>query len=405
MQEYIILRDANVEERKVFIRELGRYSGATATIPNSELESRTLIPEPVITKKKLDGQDLREAISDPDVIGVAKVMPTKLMEPVQGKTIKSKNNVAWGIAAVGASLSPYTGQGIIPCVLDTGIDNNHPAFTGVELVQKDFSASGNGDVNGHGTHCAGTIFGRDVNGTRIGVARGIDKAYIGKVLGDNGSGTTTMLYEGMKWADTMEANIISISLGFDVPGWVESMVNQGYPADLAASIGLEDFIRNGRLFDSFMDMLRAKSAFGGGTLVVGASGNESKRDINEDYEVGVAMPSAALGVISVGAVQPSNNGYVVANFSNTNPTVTAPGVGVLSAQANTSGLVSLSGTSMATPHVAGLAALWWQKMNETAIPNKLTAVRARLIATARPDVFASTVDVNDRGAGLAYSPE
>ena len=84
---------------------------------------------------------------------------------------------------MGADTSSCTGNGIVVAVLDTGIDASHPAFAGVEVIQKDFTGEGDGDQHGHGTHCAGTIFGRNVNGTRIGVAMGVKKALIGKVLG------------------------------------------------------------------------------------------------------------------------------------------------------------------------------------------------------------------------------
>jgi subtilisin family serine protease len=81
---------------------------------------------------------------------------------------------------VGADTSPFSGDGIVVAVLDTGIDASHPAFEGVDIVQKDFTGEGVGDQHGHGTHCAGTIFGRTSEGTRIGVAPGVKKALIGK---------------------------------------------------------------------------------------------------------------------------------------------------------------------------------------------------------------------------------
>ena len=68
-----------------------------------------------------------------------------------------------------------TGNGIVVAVLDTGIDKNHPAFSGAQIIEKDFSGEGNGDQHGHGTHCAGTILGRTTGGKRIGVAPGVPK--------------------------------------------------------------------------------------------------------------------------------------------------------------------------------------------------------------------------------------
>jgi len=60
---------------------------------------------------------------------------------------------------MGADSSPFTGDGIVVAVLDTGIDASHPALSGVEIVEYDVMGDSNGDQNGHGTHCAGTIFG------------------------------------------------------------------------------------------------------------------------------------------------------------------------------------------------------------------------------------------------------
>ena len=122
-------------------------------------------------------------------------MATRLIRPTQGTSTAPANGDAWGIASVRADRSPYSGRGVTVAVLDTGIDTSHPAFAGVDILEQDFTGEGNGDVDGHGTHCAGTIFGRDVSGQRIGVARGISRALIGKVLGQNG-GDSQMIFEG-----------------------------------------------------------------------------------------------------------------------------------------------------------------------------------------------------------------
>ena len=92
-------------------------------------------------------------------------------------------------------------------MLDTGIDTEHPAFGGVDLVQKDFTGLGNGDRDGHGTHFAGTFFGRDIDGVRIGVARGVQTALIGKVLGPEG-GDTNMLARAIHWAHEGGARLL-----------------------------------------------------------------------------------------------------------------------------------------------------------------------------------------------------
>jgi subtilisin family serine protease len=270
-------------------------------------------------------------------------------------------------------------------------------------VQRDFSGDGDGDRQGHGTHCAGTIFGRDVNGVRIGVARGVDRALIGKVLGDTGGGDSEMIFRGMQWALTERADIISMSLGFDFPGMVAEQVAGGWPAELATSNALEAYRGNLRMFDAIMQLTRARSGLGAGAIVVAAAGNESRREDDPEWRIAASLPAAAEDVISVAAIGRDGAAYAVAGFSNTMPTLSAPGVDVLSAQAG-GGLVALSGTSMACPHVAGVAALWWEALTETRI-GLPALVKAKLLSDARSSVFGSASgDDSDIGFGLVTAP-
>jgi subtilisin family serine protease len=346
-------------------------------------------------------RDVAETRRDPQVVGVALTMPVRLVEPFAVEAAATEGT--WGIGAVGADRSPFTGPGVTVAVLDTGIDAAHPAFAGVELVARDFSGSGDGDRNGHGTHCAGTIFGRDVEGQRIGVARGVGRALIGKVLADDGRGGTDMIFGALTWAIQNDADVISMSLGLDFPGMVASLVEDGLPADLATSIALEGYRGNLRLFDALMQTIRARAAFGDEIVVVAAAGNESRRRESLDYEIAAGLPAAAEGVVSVGAAEPGDGGFRIAAFSNTLPIVTAPGVNILSARVG-GGLRALSGTSMACPHVAGVVALLWEELRGASVPQAARNVIARLLAGARADVFASGVDVGDRGNGMVTAP-
>jgi subtilisin family serine protease len=396
-QPYTILRDMTRSRTR---EPVGGAGGGTGP---------ALPAEPRIERASLAKRQVRDIARDPEVRAVAPVMPTSLVRPVAdgpgaghaGDEVV--DGTTWGVAAVGADASARTGADVVVAVLDTGIDSAHPAFVGVDLVQQDFSGSGDGDRQGHGTHVAGTVLGRDVDGVRIGVAPGVTQARIGKVLGDDGSGDSDMLFRGIQWAVGQGAQVISMSLGFDFPGLVAYLVEKGWPVDLATSRALEAYRGNLRMFDALMAMIASQEAFTGGTLVVAASGNESRRQENPDHEIGVSLPAAAERVISCGALGQGAEGLVVAPFSNTFPQVAAPGVGVVSARAG-GGLVALNGTSMATPHAAGIAALWWQDVLESPLPSTATTVTARMLAHASVTDLAADVDVADRGVGLVRAP-
>ncbi|MBB5790195.1 S8 family peptidase [Jiangella mangrovi] len=399
-----------MEHTYTILRDMSR---ATSREPfgggGFELEGMEMPGEPRIDVLPLDKGDVRDVARDPEVRAVAPVMPTTLIGPVSdGDTgmpaaTPAAAGPTWGVTAVGADTSTRTGAGVTVSILDTGIDATHPAFQGVTITERDFTGSGNGDKQGHGTHVAGTVFGRDVNGVRIGVAPGVTTALIGKVLGDDGSGSSDMLFQGIQWADQNGAKIISMSLGFDFPGLVKRLVDQGWPVELATSAALEAYRANLRMFDALMQLLQSRAAFSGGTLVVAAAGNESERGVDPDFEIGVSLPAAAEGVVSVGALAESAAGLSVAPFSNTFPQISAPGVAIESARAG-GGLRSLNGTSMATPHVAGVAALWWEEVTASPLPAVATTVLSRLLANADVTALAANVDVADRGVGLSKAP-
>jgi subtilisin family serine protease len=395
---YTVLRDLTPRSRDPFDEGFGPRG-----VDDAPAEVR-------IDNVELTKNEVLDLTRSDDVTAIAPVMPTALVRPVSDEEARASaddpapGGVAWGITAVGADTSRWTGDGVTVAVLDTGIDSAHPAFVGVELVEEDFSGSGSGDRQGHGSHCAGTVFGRDVDGTRIGVARGVTKALIGKVLSDDGTGDSDMLFRGMQWAVQQGARVISMSLGFDFPGLVERLTKDGWPTDLATSRALEAYRANLRMFDAIMRMIAAQEEFTGGAVVVAASGNESKRAENPDHEIGVSIPAAADDVLSTGALGRSPGGFVVAPFSNTFPRQSGPGVDVLSADAG-GRLVSLNGTSMATPHAAGVAALWWQEVAESQLPTQATTVAARMLANADISGLAPDVDVADRGVGMVRAPQ
>jgi subtilisin family serine protease len=313
-------------------------------------------------------------------------------------------SVSWGVKAVGAVDCPFDGTGVTVAVLDTGIDRTHPAFKGIDILEKDFTGEGDGDRHGHGTHCAGTICGRDVGKTRIGMARGVTRLLVGKVLGDKGGGGTDAIVDAMMWAIQEGAHVISMSLGMDFPGYQKDLVARKWPAEVATSMALEGYRQNVRLFDRIAELIADGDFLGRRALIVAATGNESRRDLSSSYTIAKAPPAAADGFLSVGAVQPTGNAekpYKVAPFSNTKADVAAPGVDIWSARVG-GGLRPLSGTSMATPHVAGVAALWAHKLlgendGDLVIGDVLDHVRSH--ARLTPGLSR-----DDAGKGLVQAP-
>ena len=367
--------------------------------------TKSLDAEVKVHDAELSQRELLDTKRNPAVRDVSLIMPIRLLAPVvRGPAAEgAKPASSWGVQAIGADRSDLDGSDVVVAVLDTGIDEKHPAFAGVNIVQEDFGGSGNGDVDGHGTHCAGTIFGKDVDDTRIGIARNIKQALIGKVFKDGGGGDSLAVYRAMQWAADKGANVISMSLGYDFPGMVRDLEQEGYPVELATSIALEHFKDNLRMFDSVMNVLEAGRAFGRGPIVIAASGNESDRDRDPRFRISASLPSSARGVISVAAVRENGSALEIANFSNGRAKVCAPGQDILSAAALTKGLTLMSGTSMACPHVAGLAALWWQSLVKSGALTNAEKVTQRILSATTTSNMAD-LDPEDVENGFAVAP-
>jgi len=238
----------------------------------------------------------------------------------------------WGIAELGVEAAwgmTYRGENCRVGVLDTGIDTNHPDFQGAIAVARNLTSSGGPkdvtDVNGHGTHTAGTIGSRD-NGRGIkGVAPKCELA-IYKVLGNDGSGSWSWIAEGLRFARQDGCHVVSMSLGSPDP-------SPEIQAELVQCIQA-------------------------GILVVCAVGNDGKVvDPRTGHTISTIGYPAAWGslALGVGAIDKQRR---VASFSSRGPQVDvmAPGVQVLSCWPGGK-YAYLDGTSMATPFIAGVAAL------------------------------------------------
>ena len=136
------------------------------SFPNEELESLEAVRgEPnrkgfELTVEPDDARAEAKYGGSPGAL-LAPSIPITLIRPTASSegTLPTDREVTWGVAAVKADASPYAGTGVTVAVLDTGIDKLHPAFRGIEkrIEEKDFTGDGNGDFDGHGTHCAGTF--------------------------------------------------------------------------------------------------------------------------------------------------------------------------------------------------------------------------------------------------------
>lgn len=236
--------------------------------------------------------------------------------------------VTWGIDRVfGAESHPFgtwdksTGLGVKVAVLDTGIDRSHEDLTVAGGHTTVDTTDWGFDGNGHGTHVAGTIAALDNALGVVGVSPNVS-LYAVKVLNDSGSGTWESVAAGIEWAVTNNIHVINMSLGGS-----------------SHSQTLQD---------------ACDAAYAGGLLLVSSAGNSGNRSGKGDN---VGYPARYASVIAVAASDSSDKR---ASFSSTGPDVEliAPGVSVLSTlPGNKYG--SYSGTSMASPHVAGVAALVW----------------------------------------------
>lgn len=262
---------------------------------------------------------------DPNVASVEKdVRGVFALYSVEGQQSVSTTTetVPWGVDRIRAPLAwdITKGKGIKVAVLDTGIDFTHPDIVpnykgGISFVSSETSPR---DFNRHGTHVAGTIGAAMNDSGVIGVAPSA-YLYAVKVLATNGSGNWSWLIAGIEWCINNGIQVINMSLGgSSVPTALQTI------CDLAWDRGL---------------------------ILVAAAGNEGGRDTDDT----VGYPAKYKSVIAVSNITDVNT---LAPSSSRGPKVElcAPGTSILSTVPG-GGFSSLTGTSMASPHVAGAAAL------------------------------------------------
>jgi len=261
---------------------------------------------------KLTPGQLRSLQRNPNVAGIEQ-------DQVVGITASQSPTPAWGIDRIDQRALPLnstfnftaTGAGVSAYVIDTGIVPNHPDFGGRAAVAYDATGGDGVDCHGHGTHVAGTV-----GGTAHGVAKGV-AVYGVKVLNCAGSGTTADVIEGVDWVRTNAARpaVANMSLGGSKSRALNTAV-----ANLANA----------------------------GIFIAVAAGNSAADACH-------SSPSSETSAVTVAAADIADNSASFTNFGRC-VDLYAPGVNITSAWLT--GTRTISGTSMASPHVAGVGALY-----------------------------------------------
>ncbi len=286
--------------------------------------------------------------------------------------LSDNDDATWGLQATGAVSSSYTGRGIRVAILDTGFDLQHPDFAGRSITSQSFiSGEEVDDKNGHGTHCTGTSCGprSPSNVPGYGVAPDA-RIFIGKVLSNAGRGGDMGILAGINWAVANKCHVINMSLGASVRTRSTAYETAG------------------------------QRALGSGSLIIAAAGNNARRSEGNPGFVG--RPANSWSIMAVGAVdsclQIANFSARTSGVSGGEVDIAGPGVAIFSSwplDKEPGKYRSINGTSMATPHVAGVAALLAE-----AYQAEGPMLYYLLVALAQRLELAS-VDV---GAGLVIAP-
>ncbi|GAB3444443.1 hypothetical protein GCM10027436_32700 [Actinophytocola sediminis] len=358
--------DAHTESVPLLVEYANARARAGAEVP-AGASVRRVLPKLNLTaldQKKGSTADFYGELTDGTVAGVRKVWLNKRVRATLDQSVPQ-------VGAPAAWERGLTGAGVRVAVLDTGIDSDHPDLAGKAVVSKDFTGSGGvEDGHGHGTHVASIITGTGAasDGSYRGVAPDVSLA-VGKVLDDSGWGTDDGVLAGMQWAAAESgAKVVSMSLGSEPTDGQD-------PASVAVNMLSREY----------------------GTLFVIAAGNYGG-------ERTVSSPATADDALAVGSVSKSDE---PSGFSSrgprlgdgaAKPEISAPGGAIVAARpAGVPPLgepvgeayQQLDGTSMATPHVAGAAAILAQQHPDWSGP----ALKSALVSSAHEVADAGVYEV------------
>jgi len=329
----------------------------------------------------VDRATLAKIAANPNVEGIVENIVIQLEQPIAStKAVKTdESKQTYGLQKIKAQSAweqGLTGKGVIVGVIDTGIDETHPDLAGKVILNKDFTKDGNTtDHHGHGTHVSGTIAGGSASGKSIGVAPEA-QIMMAKVFDKKGGATMDNLLKAMEWFLDPDGD----------PNTNDSprVVSNSWGANSQFSYGFRNIIRTWKRFEIFPNF---------------AAGNSG-------FYFSINAPGAYPFSYAIGAVDENQK---VTSFSSRGPTiwweskwypqfikkpdVSAPGLDVYSSMPG--GKWSrMSGTSMATPHVAGVIALMLQ-----ANPDLTVADMQEILDTTAKDLGSNGKD-NRYGHGI-----
>jgi aqualysin 1 len=256
----------------------------------------------------------------------------------------TQNNAPWGLDRIGQRDLPLngiysyttTGAGVNVYIIDTGIRRTHTQFGGRAFVGFDSVGDGQNtnDCNGHGTHVSGTV-----GGSTYGVAKGV-RLFAVRVLNCSGSGSNSGVIAGVDWvtANHVSPAVANMSLGGGISTALDTAVNNSINSGVTYAV---------------------------------AAGNNNTNASN-------SSPARVAAAITVGSSTQTDARSSFSNFGSV-VDIFAPGSSIISAyRTSDTATATLSGTSMATPHVAGVAARFLQS-NPSASP---ATVRNEIVAQA-----------------------
>lgn len=289
---------------------------------------------------------------------------TEQSEPTE-QEIASKKEITWGLKqlVIKEGWQIRTNHPVRVCVIDTGIDLNlKDLATPYQFESFVFGEDSVWDYHGHGTHVAGTIAALSNNQGIVGVHPGLE-LFVAKIFPKDGKASLMDILSAIDWASRWGCDIINASWG------------GGDRSDL-----LEQYIKDS------------------GALFVNAAGNDGiNTDKNPVYPGGYRLPN----MLVVGATGPHFIPPWWSNFGEQTIDVVAPGVDILSLKPG-GGYVKMSGTSMAAPHVTGMASLIWQGSIESTkawiLEKAREKGRPRFWLTSPPTVFSAKGQSSSSGS-------